>query len=157
MIRILRPLAVALALMLAACAQTSVGALHGPLPPSPPGTARLVFFRPLEIYDSTAWSAIYLNGVPAGESQPGAVLYRDVAPGRYELTAQTQGYYPNQFKTVDVRAGDTFYVRINTLPKSPCTTSPVGAACGGEDTFILTLVDPTLGSYYIQGLRLIPG
>lgn len=157
MIRLLRPLAVAALFLLAACAQTQLGALHGPLPPAPPGTARLVFYRPLEIYDSTAWSMIYLNGVPAGESQPGAVFYRDVAPGLYHLTAQTQGYYPNQFKTVDMRAGETFYVRINTLPKSPCTATPEGAACGTADTFILTLVDPATGFREIQGLRLIPG
>ena len=107
-------------------------------------------------YGAMEWMAVYVNGQTTGVSQPGAVFYRDVAPGRYHLTMQTYGFYPNQFKTVTARAGEIIYVNINTLPRTGCNRGRSLVECA-DDTFIMTIVDPARGFKDIQGLRLIPG
>lgn len=145
-----------LALALASCiAPPERDAINGPFPPPPPGAARLIFYRPLTFYETTAMSTVYLNGTPTGVSQNGAVLYRDVAPGRYDLAVFSPRTYPNQFKTVVLGPGDIFYVRIDSLPKLACTRSPAEPCF--TDTFIVTVVDPFLGYQQVQGLRLISG
>jgi hypothetical protein len=155
MARPLRLIVLSFALLLAACSPQET-LLYGPLPPQPPGTARLIFYRALEYYDTTAMSTIYLNGTATGVSQVGAVLYRDVAPGRYDLTVFSPRPYPDQFKTVVVKDGDAFYVRIDTLPKQTCGRGFAAEPCYA-DTFIVTVVDPAVGARQIQGLRLIAG
>ena len=157
MARAFRAIPFLLLLLVAACVLTPPeGAVSGPLAPQPPGTARLVFYRTLQFYDSQAMTPVYLNGLATGVSQNGAVLYRDVAPGRYDLAVFSPGFYPDQFKTVVVKAGDLFYVRIDTLPKPPCGRFGAAEPCN-VDTFIVTVVDPAVGLQQIQGLRLIAG
>ena len=157
MIRVFRLAAVFLLVLVGACVPAPRGpVVSGALPPQPPETARLIFYRTLEFYDSQAMSAVYLNGVATGVSQNGAVLYRDVAPGRYDLAVFSPRPYPDQFKTVVVKAGDVFYIRIATLPKPPCGRFDPGEPCN-TDTFVVTVVDPAIGLQEIQGLRLIAG
>jgi Protein of unknown function (DUF2846) len=157
MSRLLRPLIVLMLLVIAGCAPPpQAGALRGPLPPQVPGTARLVFYRPTVYYGPMEWMAVYLNGRETAVSQPGAVFYRDVAPGTYHLTMQTYGFTANQFKTVAVRAGQVVYVNIDTLPRLACGQGRVVTECS-DDTFIMTIVDPARGFSAIQGLRLIQG
>lgn len=152
-----RPLVLLLLLAVAACTPPlPAGTLHGALPPQPPGTARLVFYRTRIYYGAMEWMAVYINGRTTGVSQPGAVFYRDVAPGRYHLTMQTYGFYPNQFKTVTARAGDTFYVNINSVPRQVCYRGGVPVECS-DDAFVMTIVDPARGFKDIQGLKLIRG
>src|SRR5256885_6420605 len=102
MAQAIRCLVFSLTLLLAACVPPPPAGpvLSGPLPPQPPGTARLVLYRALTYYDSTAMTTIYLNGAPVGVSQVGAVLYRDVVPGQYDISVFSPRPYPNQFKTV---------------------------------------------------------
>lgn len=151
-----RPLVGLLVLMLAGCLQPPLpGALTGPLPPQPPGATRLVFYRSLDYYATTAWSAVYLNGQPTGISQPNAVFYRDVAPGRYDVVIQSPRAAPNQSRTLVTRPGEVFYVRIDTLPKTPCDRFNSSECI--DDTFVLTIVDPAVGPQEIQGLRFISG
>ncbi|HVA11861.1 MAG TPA: DUF2846 domain-containing protein [Stellaceae bacterium] len=130
-------------------------ALTGRLPPPPPGTARLVFYRSLDYYGTQAMPAVYLNGAPAGITQNGAVLYRDVTPGRYDLSVSPTLPYPDQFKTVVVGAGDVDYVQIDTLPYLACREQNTQRCYG--DTFILSVVDPAIGARSTYGLRLING
>src|SRR5579863_5235541 len=144
MARAFRLVAVSLLLLLAACVPPPQEALSGPLPPQPPGMARLIFYRTQEYYVTTAMSTVYLNGNATGVSQIGAVLYRDVAPGRYDLSVFSPRSYPDQFKTIVVKGGDTFYVRIDALPKQAC--SRVATEACYADTFIVTVVDPAIGS-----------
>jgi hypothetical protein len=129
--------------------------VNGPLPPPPPGMAQLVFYRDLDYYGTQAMPTVYLNDVPAGITQNGAVLYRNVAPGRYEITLAPTLPYPGQFKTLVVRAGDVYYVKIGTLPLLGGRVAITERSY--EDTFILTVVDPRLDAQEIQGLRLIGG
>lgn len=154
MAQLLRRLSLTLVLLLAACTMPYDGmVLRGPLPPQPPGTARLVLYRPLTYYDTTAMTTVYFNGAPVGVSQVGSVFYRDVAPGQYDISVWSPGVYPNQFKSVVVAAGDSFYARIDTLPKPPCAIPRVGGECA--DTFIVTVVDPISAREQIQGLHFL--
>lgn len=153
---VLRRLVMVIVVALAACsAPPPELAVNGPLPPQPPGTARLIFYRIQQFYDTTAMTPVLLNGTAAGVTQVGAVLYRDVAPARYDISVASPRSYPDQFKTVVVKAGDVVYIRIDTLPKLPCTR--VTDETCSADTFIVLAVDPAVGFQQIQGLRLIAG
>ncbi len=152
---VLRRLVMSILVMLAACSSPPELAVNGPLPPQPPGTARLIFYRTQQFYDTSAMSPVFLNGAATGVSQVGAVFYRDVAPARYDIAVWSPRSYPDQFKTVVVKAGDVFYIRIDSLPKLPCgrtTAEPCST-----DTFIVLAIDPAIGFQQIQGLRLIAG
>ena len=148
-------LAMLLILALARCAGESPGFAADTLPPIPPGQARIFFYRWLEPYEALSMSTIYLNGIPVGVSQTGAVLYRDVAPGQYYISVDSQGTYPDQFKTVTIAAAQTVDVRIESISsfKSPC-----GYLGNCEvDTFVVTIVDPATASREMRALKLIPG
>jgi hypothetical protein len=155
----LKALLAGVLLLVAGCAVTNVPpgeAVMGALPPLAPGHARLVFYRPLDPYATQSMPTLYLNGVASGVTQNGAVLYRDVPPGQYDLTLAPSLPWPNQFKTVVVRAGDVFYVAIDTRPYLACGRANSTQACSG-DTFLLNVVDPVTGAQQIQGLHLING
>src|ERR1700761_3126890 len=129
----------ALLLLVAGCAVTDIPpgeALQGPLPPLPAGVARLVFYRALDPYATQSMPTLYLNGKPSGITQNGAVLYRDVPPGQYDITLAPSLPWPNQFKTVVVRAGEVFYVDISTRPHLSCAQGNNTQSCYG-DTFLL--------------------
>lgn len=133
-------------------------ALSGPVPPPPAGMAQLVVYRPLGYYETQAMPLLYFNGAPAGVTQNGSVLIRDVPPGEYAISVAPSMPYPGQFKSVVVRPGDVFYVNIAPLP-SPCSGRLPGFQsdrCSG-DTFIITIVDPQTGLAAVQGLRLLRG
>jgi hypothetical protein len=158
MAQALRFLALSLVLLLTACVTPPEGPpLAGPLPPQPPGTARLIFYRTLQYYDTTAMTTVYLNGKAVGISMVGSVFYRDVAPGQYDISVFSYGSYPNQFKSVVVGPGNVFYSRIDTLPKPPCPSGRILGADCPPDTFIVTVVDPVTGYQQVQGLRLLAG
>ena len=145
-----------LMLLPAACGQpvpyNSVPTL---LTPQPPGTARLIFYRPFRPYDSLAETPIYLNGTTTGISKIGTYLYRDIAPGQYDLAVRSPRSYPDQFKTVVVKPGDVFFVKVDTMPKIACSLFPNDPCYA--DTFIVTVVDPAVASYEMRGLNLVPG
>src|SRR6202041_1953290 len=85
------------------------------IPPVPPGAARIFFYRLLEPYETLAYTTAYLNGNPVGTAEPGAVLYRDVAPGQYLISVKSEGLYKDQFKSVVLRPGDVAYAQIESL------------------------------------------
>jgi hypothetical protein len=144
-----------LVLLLVGCVapEPRFASVAGAVPPVPPGAARIFFYRWLEPYETLAPTAAYLNGVPVGVTQPGAVLYRDVAPGQYAIVVESEGIYPNQFKSVLLRSGDVAYVRIESLRSwSLCRRSQ-----GCWDTFSVRIMDPTQAQAEMQNLRLIRG
>lgn len=150
--RAFRALFAGLVLLVAGCVPTPPGPLlTGPLPPQPPGTARIVVYRDLDYYGTQAMPTVYLNNAPAGISQNGAVFYRDVPPGTYAISVAPSLPYPNQFKTVVVKPGDIFYAQIGTLPPTGGRFN-INARDYG-DTFIVTLRDPASAAYEMQGLR----
>ena len=148
LIALLAPLA------LAGCAGPSgptFAQVAATLPPVPADRARLYFYRDYEPYESLSEPRIYLNGAAIGASIPGGVFYRDVTPGSYLISVDTEGIYWNQFKTVDLRAGQTVYVDIESL-RSWDTGLDYDA-----DTFVVVLVDTDVGLRQIAPLRLVAG
>lgn len=130
------------------------------LPPMAPNTARIFFYRWLEPYETMAPAIAYLNNQPVGVTETGAVLYRDVVPGQYTIKIQSEGVYPNQFKTVTLKAGDVAYVRVELLRSwSGCGGGGLGGGGGGAcwDTFVVNLMDPALARAEISDLRFIQG
>jgi hypothetical protein len=55
---------------------------------------------------------VRLNGAITGISEPGGVFYRDLAPGTYEVTVDSDGTDVQQFVTVQVAAGQQAYVKV---------------------------------------------
>jgi hypothetical protein len=124
------------------------------LPPPPPGTARLYFYRLLDPNDLQLGTTIMLNGQPVGYSRTGTVLYRDVAPGSYFVSVLSRGQYPYQFKTVQVQADQTWYFRIETNMSWAFGTDKGGVR---GDTFVVEIVDPRQARVEIAPLGLLSG
>jgi hypothetical protein len=131
----------------------------GALPPVPPGMARIFIYRSLEPYETLAQTTAYLNDAAVGVTEPGAVLYRDVAPGQYTIAVKSIGVYPDQFKTVTVEPGQVLYARVDSLRNwSTCGSGGAEGGSGGcWDTFVVELVDPRIAQYEMRSLRFIPG
>jgi len=144
-------------LVLAACQgsffQPAVAAAT--FPPLPAGLARIYFYRDWEPYESLSRPQIYLNGAPAAVSDPGGVSYRDVPPGEYHVSVDTQGMYPHQFKDLTLRPGDIQYVKIESLSS--------WIAGGGRhhdaqrDTFVVELIPAQQAESEILDKRYVPG
>lgn len=124
----------------------------GTEPPVAAGMARLYFYRDQSPNDPQEWTAVSLNRRKVGDSAPGTVFYRDVPPGRYEISVRSDLLYPDQFKTVAVSAGDTVYAKIAVLPHW-------GATGWGRiaTTFVVVIVNPAQAQRAIAGLYLTPG
>jgi hypothetical protein len=157
-----RSAALLLVVALGACAGSAppFASVAGALAPVPPGQARLFVYRWLEPYETVAPSVAYLNGRAIGVTETGAVLYRDVAPGRYTISVESTGTYPDQFKTVVLAAGDVSYVRVESL-RSWSGCGGAGESGGGgqacSETFVVRIVDPASARSELHDLRLIPG
>jgi hypothetical protein len=144
------------ALTLAGCAQPGrpFGAAAAGLPPIPAGEARIFFYRWLEPYESTAATAVLLNGNSVAVTQTGSVLYRDVAPGQYTISIPNSGRYPGQFKTVVLAPGQVMYARVESR-RDWAVCNIYTDAC--MDTFVVNLVEPGLALSEMGGLRFIGG
>jgi len=112
--------------------------------------ARVYFYRAFEPYESLARPWIYLNGKALTVSEPGGVLFRDVRPGAYDISVYSPGIYPNQFKQVVLRPGDTLYVRIDSL------RNWYRGFNWERDTFVVTLIGESEASVEMAALRYFP-
>jgi len=141
-------------LCLAGCAQPPPFAVtSASIPPVPAGMARMFIYRTLEPYETTEMANVYLNGQWVGASANGAVFYRDLPPGQYKITIPRTEAYPNQFKTVVLRPGQTAFVRIESL--STWTACTVIVNC--YPTFIVQLMDPAQALADMRSLALRAG
>ena len=155
----------ALLLGIAGCAPAGppFASVAATLPPVPAAMARIFFYRWLEPYETLTPTTAFLNGAPVGVTEPGAVLYRDVARGQYTIAVKSEGVFPDQFKTVTVNAGDKVYVRVESLSNwASCGSggggdSGGGASSGCVDTFVVQIMDPAVASYEMRDLRFIGG
>jgi len=161
--KVCRSLFLALALVLVGCAPSgpTFGSLAATLPPPPPGTARIYIYRWLEPYETTSVMRAYLNNMTVGVTYPGSVLYADVPPGQYTIKVDSRGAYPNQFKTVTVRAGNVFYARVESARWwSVCGgtgDTGDGGSSGCWDTFVINIIDPAVAQAEMAPLRLLSG
>ncbi|HXP13358.1 MAG TPA: DUF2846 domain-containing protein [Stellaceae bacterium] len=161
-----RRLVLLLALALAAGALSSCAAGPGPypdlqpfaaveanLPPPAPGLARIYFYRALSYYDLPEGTSVYLNQQTVGYSRIGTVFYRDVTPGSYFISVLSRGAYPNQFKTIQIKPGQSWYVRIESLASWSGDESPPDARGA---TFTVNLIDPAVAKQEIRNLSYLP-
>lgn len=123
------------------------------LAPPAPGLARIYFYRTLDYYDVSGGTTVYLNRQPVGFSRIGTVFYRDVPPGRYFISVASPGQFPNQFKTVQIAAGQVVYARIESL-LSWSSTGPIATSRG--PTFVVALVDPATARADLSDLYYVP-
>ena len=142
-------------LILAGCVApgSKFGVASRSLPPPQAGMARMFVYRTLQHYETTNFANVQLNGQGAGSSANGSVFYRDLPPGQYSITISATETYPNQFKTVVLRPGETAFVRIESLSSwSACTR-----LTNCYPTFVVRLVDPARALGEMQSLALIAG
>jgi hypothetical protein len=136
-------------LLLCACA----GPPRGPtfatvaLPPVPADKARIFFYRAYQPYESLALSPIYLNRREAAVSVPGEVSTLDVAPAEYEIYVYSRNDFPNAFKHVALRSGDSLYVKVDAL------RNWAGDCFAEWPTFVATIMPPEQARAEMAGLR----
>jgi hypothetical protein len=111
---------------------------------------RVYFYRAFEPYESLARPAICLDGKALAVSEPGGVLFRDVEPGAHEISVFSPGIYPNQFKNVILRRGDTLYVRVESL------RNWYRGFNWEKDTFVVSLVGESEAEGEMASLRYVP-
>ncbi len=84
--------------------------------PIPSGAARIWFYRNYEPYAGRGRPAIDANGEYVGIAELGGVFYRDVPPGHYHITVETNGVDFNQTTSLDLAPGQEAYVKIVSNP-----------------------------------------
>jgi hypothetical protein len=119
----------------------------------PPGYGRIWIYRYYEPYVSLATPYVRLNGQIVGVSQPGAAFYRDVPPGVYHVTVDSEGRDVDQFVTVAVAPGQQVYVQVQVSKYWDCGGGSRGAGwC--RDTFYTRLQLPRVGAAAVASLPL---
>jgi hypothetical protein len=100
----------------AGCAQPPVTAAVA-VAPIPAGEARIWFYRDYEPYAGKGRPAIAANGGYVGIAELGGVFYRDVPPGHYQVTVETNGTDFNQKSDLDLAPGQQAYIKIVSNPE----------------------------------------
>ena len=83
------------------------------------------------------------------------MLYRDVPPGAYLISVDSYGVYPNQFKTVQMGPGQTYYAKITSLRS--WTAGDDLMRDFGADTFVVVIVDPAQAQREIPAMWYFAG
>jgi hypothetical protein len=110
--RLLSRAAASMLLLAAAnCAQPPTTASVG-IPPIPPQQGRVWFYREVDLYNNPTTPYVRLNGAIAGVPEQGGAFYRDVPPGRYQITVDSEGMSPSPSRDIAVAAGEQVYARI---------------------------------------------
>jgi hypothetical protein len=141
-------------LLLAGCA-TPAEAPSAYVPP-PPGTARIVFYRPFYYYGPSQVLKLALNNSAIGTLPRNAAIYRDVAPGTYTISFSPTRSAPYQFATVAVGPGNVSYIKIDALPPQACTGARFGGGCDITG-FTAVIMDPATAAYELQAVPLLRG
>jgi hypothetical protein len=144
-----------LALFLVGAPVLPAGAAAAPGGP-PPGYARIWLYRYYEPYVSLATPFVRFNGQVVAISRSGDAFYRDVAPGEYRVTVDSDGRDVNQFATVGVAAGQQIYIEVQASRYWEC-----GGGNRGEGwcrtTFYTRLQLPQVAAEAISHIPLSSG
>jgi hypothetical protein len=130
------------------CALWSPAGAAGPPGGPAPGYARIWLYRAYEPYESLATPYVRFNGQIIGISEPGGASYRDVAPGEYDVTVDSQGRDVNQFVRVGVAAGQQVYIQVQVSRYWDCGGGGGNRGGGGwcRDTFYTRLQQPEVAA-----------
>ncbi len=111
------------ALGLAACGEAPRTPVPSPPPqaaiapptlpgPAAPGQARVYVYRDFGVFMHPAWTAVWLNDAKVGDSAPGTYFYRDVPPGTYTVSVNSDLPFVDQTRTITVAPNSTNYVKV---------------------------------------------
>jgi hypothetical protein len=118
----------------------------------PSGYARVWIYRIFDPSVTLRTTDVRFNGAAIGLSRPGSAFYRDVPPGNYLVTADSQGSAPDQFAKMALAAGETAFVRVdadNWWASANCNAAVV--------TFYTRVVGPPLAEADMAGLSVTGG
>ncbi len=77
--------------------------------------ARVWFYRDLNPNEPMATPYVRIDGALAGVSRPGGASYRDVAPGRHQISVDSYVDDANQTRIVDLAPGAQVYAKVVPL------------------------------------------
>ncbi|HJU14939.1 MAG TPA: hypothetical protein VJ770_00590 [Stellaceae bacterium] len=140
-----------LAALFGAAGWPQAGYAEGPAPP--PGYARIWIYRYYEPYRSLATPYVRFNGRIVGVSRQGTAFYRDVPPGDYEVTVDSEGRDVHQFARIAVAPGQQVYIETEVSKYWDCGAGARSDWC--RDTFYTLLQLPRIGAAAVA--RLSPG
>jgi hypothetical protein len=106
----------------------------------PPGLARIWVYRDLD-YIANGRPYVRFNGAAQGIAEKNAAWYRDVPPGPYLVTVDSQLPDVNQSSQFTLAAGQEAYIKI------PSQVDDIGGRRGGgaRDVFYAWLMRPDIG------------
>lgn len=114
--RILSTLAlIAMLLSAPAWAASDVRAAQSFPGPASPGLARIYVYRDNGNYMHLAWARVWLNGALTGSAAPGSYFYRDVPPGNYAISVESDVPYSGDKTTISVGPNSTTFLRVYSL------------------------------------------
>jgi hypothetical protein len=125
----------------------------------PPGYGRIWLYRDYEPYVSLDRPYVRFNGQIVGISEPEGAFYRDVAPGQYHVTVDSDGRDVNQFATVGVAAGQQIYIQVQASRYWDCGGGGGNRGGGGwcRSTFYTRLQLPQVAEQAIAHSSLYDG
>ena len=142
-------------LLLAGCAGPSAAPGSSAAMSVPAGSARIWFYRDYAPAVSRTLAPVALNGRASGYVLPdGSAFYRDVSPGRYHVTVESEIKDRNQAKDFDLPAGQEAFVKIlasNSWESGGDTT------VYGRETFYVSLVSPQVARAELATRSLVGG
>jgi hypothetical protein len=153
--RLCRSGAAAILASLLACAPFSSAGAAGASAGVTPGYARIWLYREYQPYVSLARPYVRFNGGIVGISEPGGAFYRDVTPGSYNITVDSDGRDVNQFARVTAAAGQQIYVEVDPLRHSNCASGIRGGEC--RPAFYTRLRPPQAAASAIENSRFYGG
>ena len=121
----------------------------------PPGQARIWFYRLWDPSESLNAANIDVNGVYFGSVEPGSALYRDVAPGVYQIMPQNQYFDYNKNTNVAVVPGQQVFIAVLDLSSWANAVSGAQRAVH-RDSWYARLVPPQYALAQIATPALVP-
>jgi hypothetical protein len=126
------------------------------IPPIPRGDARIWIYRDYEPYVSLARPYVRFNGAVVGISEPaGGAFYRNVPPGDYYVTVDSDGQDVNQWANVAVVPRQQVYIKVEALRWWDCGGLGRGYWC--RDTFYTVLQLPQVGAAEVAAMPFTAG
>jgi len=113
------------------------------LSPAQPPVARIWIYHELNPNESMAQPYVRIDGAVIGASVPGTAFYRDLPPGRHQISVESYVDDGNQTKLVDLVPGSQVYAKI--VPFGDIVQG--GGEFGGgyhRNTYYLWLYPPEL-------------
>jgi Protein of unknown function (DUF2846) len=77
-----------------------------------PALGRIYIYRDVGNSLHPAWAAVRFNGAKIGAAAPGTFFHRDVEPGTYTVSVDSDVPYDDQSKTVTVGPNGVTFVRV---------------------------------------------